>query len=137
MRRLKNELLPRYGRVLVCSLVLSAASGCGGDEGTQGSGSDTESGGKISGSNVEISIRDFAFVPAAVTVRRGSTVAWTNDDSAGHDVTKRAGPGSAFNSGATAGLRRGERFKHRFVTPGTVSYVCRAHIGMEATITVK
>src|SRR5476651_2588013 len=46
-----------------------------------------------------ISITNFAFNPATVTVKKGTIVTWTNKDSVGHTVTEtdaQAGPGSSL-----------------------------------------
>jgi plastocyanin len=75
-----------------------------------------------------VSIQNFAFSPATVNVKQGTTVTWTNQDQAPHDVT---GPG--FSSPM---LDTGVTFSHTFSTPGTFPYVCTIHPSMKGTVTV-
>ena len=84
-----------------------------------------------------VSMKDIAFNPAEVTVPKGGSVTWTNDDSVGHDVTKTAGPGPDFKSGDPGGLSGGDTFTQKFDTPGSIKYVCTVHPGMEGTVVVK
>jgi plastocyanin len=78
-----------------------------------------------------IEIVDFAFSPAELTVPVGTTVTWTNQDSAPHTVTADDG---SFDSGR---LNQGDSFSFTFETPGTYTYVCAFHPNMTATITVE
>jgi plastocyanin len=73
-----------------------------------------------------------AFNPAEITIKAGDTVTWTNEDSAGHDVT-----GDAFKSGAAGGIGNGDTFEHTFDEAGTFDYVCTVHPGMEGTVKVE
>ena len=84
-------------------------------------------------STVNVSIKGFAFNPAAITVVIGenSTVTWTNQDSVTHTVTSDTG---AFNSGD---LSSGQTFTHTFTTPGTYSYHCSIHTYMQGVVTVE
>ena len=77
-----------------------------------------------------VSIVDFAFQPASLSVTAGSTVTWTNSGAAPHTVTSDSG---AFNSGT---LQPGASFSHTFTTAGTFSYFCEIHPNMTGTITV-
>jgi len=82
-------------------------------------------------------MKDIAFKPASVTVKKGGTVKWTNDDSVGHDVTEESGPGPKFKSGSAGGLQGGDTFQQKFDAAGTVKYVCTVHPNMKGTVTVK
>lgn len=79
---------------------------------------------------VTVHIANFAFVPATVTVRAGTTVAFVNDDSDAHTVTA---VDRSFDSG---GLDSGESWSHVFASPGTFAYVCALHPVMRATVVV-
>jgi plastocyanin len=126
---------------LLCSaLALGlAATGCGGD--------DDEDGGearepapakdKKSGPRTQVTMKNTQFEPKSVTVKKGGTVEWTNEDSVGHDVTKESGPGPTFKSGSAGGMSKGDTYEQTFTTPGQVKYVCTVHPGMEGTVTVK
>src|SRR5262249_19652599 len=48
-------------------------------------------GGGSTGSVVDVSIRDFTFTPASVTVKMGSTVRWTNNGPSAHTTTSDMG----------------------------------------------
>ena len=73
----------------------------------------------------------FAFVPATLTVRAGTTVTWTNDDEEPHTVTSGKGPlrSPAMDAGAA--------YKYKFTRPGRYAYICTIHPFMRATVVVK
>ncbi|MFF3073420.1 cupredoxin family copper-binding protein [Kitasatospora sp. NPDC057904] len=79
-----------------------------------------------------VAIKNFAFAPAAVTVKAGTTVTWTNQDSEPHTVTGQNNTGP-LNSKA---LTTGQSYSYTFTTPGTYSYLCTIHPFMTATVTV-
>ena len=80
------------------------------------------------GSNV--SIANFAFAPASLTVAVGTAVTWTNSDSTGHTVTADDG------SFASDKLATGATFEETFTEAGTYAYHCSIHSSMTGTITV-
>jgi plastocyanin len=77
-----------------------------------------------------VSIANFAFAPASMTVAVGTTVTWTNTDSAGHTVTADDG---SFKSDK---LGTGATFSQTFTKAGTFAYHCSIHSSMTGTITV-
>ena len=77
-----------------------------------------------------ISINNFAFVPATLTVPVGGTVTWTNQDQEPHTVV--AGDGS-FRS---PGLGTGATYSHTFPTAGSFDYMCSIHPFMHGTVVV-
>ena len=79
----------------------------------------------------DVSIKDFSFGPAAITVPVGTTVNWHNNDGEPHTVVSADG---LFRSAA---LDTGESFSFKFTTAGTFKYVCTIHPRMVATVTVK
>ena len=78
----------------------------------------------------QVNIDNFAFVPATLTVRAGSTVTWTNHDEEPHTVAASDG---SFHS---PGLGTGGTFSHTFATAGTFDYVCSIHPMMHGTVVV-
>jgi plastocyanin len=78
----------------------------------------------------QVNIGNFAFVPATLTVRAGSTVTWTNHDEEPHTVVASDG---SFHS---PGLGTGGTFSHTFATAGTFDYVCSIHPMMHGTVVV-
>lgn len=79
-----------------------------------------------------VAIKNFAFAPAALTVRAGAKVTWRNEDTDAHTVTSQ-GSGGPLNSPA---LNTGGTFSFTFTTPGTYHYLCSIHPFMTATVTV-
>ena len=77
-----------------------------------------------------VSIKNFAFVPASVTVKVGTTITWTNTDQEAHTVTAKNG---AFTSPA---LSNGSTYHYTFTKPGTYDYLCTIHPFMTATVVV-
>jgi plastocyanin len=79
-----------------------------------------------------VTIQNFAFSPAAITVKEGTTVTWTNKDSVAHTVTEtdgKDGPNSGdVNPNAT--------YSFTFKSPGTYHYQCTVHPEMVGTVTV-
>jgi plastocyanin len=79
-----------------------------------------------------VDIKGFAFAPAQLVVKAGTTVTWTNRDGEAHTVTSQ-GSGGPLNSPA---LSTGQSYSHRFTSPGTYTYLCTIHPFMTATVTV-
>ncbi|MGW4400357.1 cupredoxin domain-containing protein [Amycolatopsis nivea] len=79
-----------------------------------------------------VAIKDFAFAPAATTVKKGTTVTWTNQDQDAHTVTS-TGSGGPLRSPT---LQNGQSYQYTFSTPGTFEYLCTIHPFMTATVTV-
>jgi len=80
---------------------------------------------------VSIDIKGFSFGPKTIKVKKGTTVTWTNLDSASHT-------GSAdnheFESGA---LEKGDTFSYTCNDAGSYSYYCEFHPSMTGTIVVE
>ncbi len=80
-----------------------------------------------------VSIQNFAFKPASVTVSQGSAVKWTNLDGAAHTTTSKLSGSLGWNSG---GLGHNGTFSKTLPAAGTYSYVCTFHFGMAGTVKV-
>jgi plastocyanin len=78
-----------------------------------------------------VTIQNFAFGPASLSVAVGSTVTWTNGDSTAHTATADDG---SFDSKSIAA---GGTFSQTFDTAGTFAYHCSIHPNMTGTIEVK
>jgi plastocyanin len=77
----------------------------------------------------------FAFSPATLTVKVGTTVTWTNMTQAGHTVT--SDDGKSFDSGISNPIAAsGGTYSFTFTKAGTFPYHCQIHPFMKATITV-
>lgn len=78
----------------------------------------------------KVAIQSFAFGPATITVRPGTTVTWTQDDEDQHTVTADDG---SFTSSP---LVTGQTYTHTFTAPGTYHYHCSIHPFMHGTVVV-
>lgn len=81
--------------------------------------------------DVAMEIKGFAFSQPALEIPVGTTVTWTNNDTAPHTVTQ---DGGGIQSGK---IDPGATFSFTFDTAGTFTYHCEFHPNMKATITVK
>jgi amicyanin len=79
--------------------------------------------------DASVSIRDFAFQPATVTVRVGDTVTWTNRDDVIHTVQWSSGPESPD-------LENGESYSRTFTSAGVFAYICGPHPFMTGSVRV-
>ncbi len=78
-----------------------------------------------------VDIIDFGF-PETLEVSVGTTVTWTNQDTAPHTVTSEPA-GDVFNSGK---LDQGDTFSFTFEEAGTYEYYCEYHANMKGTVVV-
>ncbi|MGI8587934.1 MAG: PQQ-dependent sugar dehydrogenase [Chloroflexia bacterium] len=85
----------------------------------------------LSSGRVNVTIQDFAFAPADITIPAGTTVRWDNTDLDYHTVTSDT-PG-LFDSGR---IYQNGAYQRTFLTPGTYGYHCTPHPYMQGTITV-
>ena len=81
--------------------------------------------------SVSIIIRSFAFEPGDVTIKKGTTIAWTNRDSVDHAVT--GDNDSMLNSPV---LKQDQNFSFTFTLPGEFYYHCAIHPSMKGKVTV-
>jgi plastocyanin len=82
----------------------------------------------------KVTIQDLAYSPAQITISKGQSVTWTNQDSRDHTVKSADGSPASFTS---PNLSPGQSFTQSFPTPGTYPYGCAYHPRMKGTITVK
>lgn len=78
----------------------------------------------------QVTIDNFAFAPATLTVKAGTTVTWTNRDEEPHTVAASDG---SFHS---PGMGTGATYSHAFPTAGKFDYVCSIHPMMHGTVVV-
>ncbi len=76
-----------------------------------------------------ILIKNFSFSPNVLTIKKGTTVTWTNQDSVVHTIKS-----DTFNS---SDLSQGDRFQFTFNNSGTFNYSCGIHPNMTGTIVVE
>lgn len=105
---------------------------------SQSNGSDEDA--NVTGQNEDtgtestdkVAITDFAFTPATIKIKKGTTVTWTNNDSVEHTVTaqKDGGPDSEL-------LAQGKTYSFTFNEVGTFDYFCKPHPNMTGTVIVE
>jgi plastocyanin len=102
--------------------------GCGGSSGSSSSGSSAAGG---SGTKA-VTIKDYTYAPASLTVPIGTTVRFTNQDSTPHTATSKESGG--FESGP---IDTGKTGTITLEKAGTYAYYCVFHPFMKGTITVE
>ena len=80
---------------------------------------------------VPVTIDNFVFEPARLTVKAGTTVTWLNRDDIPHTV---AAKDRLFKSKV---MDTDESYSFTFSTPGEYSYFCSLHPHMTGTIVVE
>ena len=140
-----KQFLAATCAALVLGLV---AVGCGGDDDSASNDSDSAAtteqtattekkqaaGGAAAGKQVAVEIVDIDYEPKDATVKKGTTVKWTNTGNLPHTVTKEGGPGEDFDSGT---LQPGDSYEQTFTAPGEIAYLCTIHSGQDGTVTVQ
>jgi plastocyanin len=125
LKRVRSLILPVVVGVLVAVAALLVKSG--GNGGSAGASSPAVA----TGGAGAVEIKNYSFLPARLTVRAGTKVAFTNQDATAHTATADTG---GLDSGTIA---PGGSKPIVFATPGTYAYHCAFHAFMTATVTVK
>lgn len=127
--------------VALSSLMLLSA--CGKDENTKvttntapatsGNAANSNADGKApaNAETKEITIENYAYSPAQITIAAGTKITWTNKDKIAHTAT---GDDKSFDSGL---LKTNASFSKVFSAPGTFAYHCTPHPNMKAQIVVQ
>jgi plastocyanin len=140
----KHFNLASFFPVALSLLVLLAACG-GGSSGTGGTtpttstttppaATATQAGNAQTVMIITDSSGSFAFSPASLTIKTGTTVTWKNTKAVSHTVT--SDDGKSFDSGAANPIAADGTFSSTFTTAGTFAYHCAIHPFMKATIIV-
>jgi plastocyanin len=80
----------------------------------------------------QVTISNYMFAPAKVTVHPGDTVRWTNQDSIPHTATSL--DGKSFDSGA---IDPNASWSFTFPKPGIYKYRCSIHPDMQGEVDVQ
>jgi plastocyanin len=95
-------------------------------------GSATSASAAPAAATAQVTIQNFAFAPATVTIEKGDTIRWTNLDSASHGAVT-VQPGFV-----TEILGQGQSTTTTFDRPGTFEYICNVHgASMRGTVVVR
>ena len=115
---------------LIASLTFAACAS------TAGSGASPAPAATAAGAKAAaVTIKGFAFSPAALTVDKGTAVTWTNNDGTTHTVT--SGANRTQDGKFDQEISNSTEASVTFDTAGTFEYFCRIHNTMKATVTVK
>ncbi len=77
----------------------------------------------------QVLIQGYKFQPDILTIQKGDTVTWTNQDSVKHNATN-----NSFDTGL---LSKGQSAQQTFNETGTFDYFCTPHPYMKGKIIVK
>lgn len=80
-----------------------------------------------------VEIENMAFKQNNISVKKGTTVTWTNKDDVQHNINPDQ-PSDSFKGSEL--LNKGETYSFTFDTAGTYTYHCTPHPFMKGTITV-
>jgi len=83
-------------------------------------------------SEVSVDINNFSFNSQILTIKAGTKVTWTNNDSVVHTITSDSG--DLLNSRV---LDLGETFSFTFNKSGSFTYHCNVHKTMKGTVIVE
>ncbi|MDO8668292.1 MAG: cupredoxin family copper-binding protein [bacterium] len=78
---------------------------------------------------ITVNIENFSFNSNSVTIKKGTTVTWINNDSAPHEIKS-----TGFNSEI---LSKDQSFSFTFNEAGTFGYSCSIHPSMTGEIIVE
>jgi plastocyanin len=81
-------------------------------------------------SDPSVTIADFTFAPATITIHVGDTITWIDGGPSPHTATANNGN---FDTGT---LQKGQSGSHTFSQAGTFAYFCRIHPFMHGTVVV-
>ncbi len=118
--------------LLACAALLGA---CGGSADTSPEAAESTpapAGAAAAAGDVRVAMKGFEFVPENVTVERGQTITWVNEDTAQHDAVATEGDGPQSEL-----FNQGESYSWTAEEAGEIPYVCTVHPGMDGTITVR
>jgi plastocyanin len=79
----------------------------------------------------DVAIQGFAFSPKEITIKKGTTITWTNLDSAAHTITSNVEGGPKSTA-----LQQGDTYQFTFENVGNYDYHCSIHPSMTGTIIV-
>lgn len=132
---MKKVIISAVGVVVLATAVFILASGKNQDNQTSTKSQPSPSGNirndQTPISVNKVSIENFAFTPAHISVKKGTTVTWTNNDSVAHTVS-----GDTDDGPNSLTLDPGDTYSFTFNDNGTMGYHCNIHQSMHGTVTV-
>jgi plastocyanin len=140
---LSADLIMPAGAVNLTIGEITSANATTGGTGAGGTGIGTGGAGTLpvqevacpASGTTDVTITDFVFTPANVTVPANTIVRWTNNGPSLHTVTNTAGAtNGTFDSGT---LNAGSSVCFSFTAPSTYNYFCTIHPFMTGSVTVQ
>lgn len=89
--------------------------------------------GPVGATDMQVTIDNFSFSPATITVPAGTTIVWTNRDDIPHTVVDAGDPKGT----KSPPLDTGDTYKRLFAATGTYHYFCSLHPHMQGTVEVR
>jgi plastocyanin len=124
----------RFVGISGVALMLACSSSTGSNLTAPSGGGGGGGGGGAGGTSADITIQDYSFSPATLTVKVGTTVRWTNNGPSAHTTVSDNGVWTSGRLGAPGGGggyggggSAGGTFGFTFMTPGTFGYHCAIH----------
>lgn len=118
----------RIAPPVVFALAVALAVGaCGGSDTKKNQGAQVTAPGEAA-----VKIVSFQFTPQTVTVKPGTKVTWTNEDTAVHAIKDT----SPLATPASQDMGKDATFSITYQQPGTFSYICNIHQYMTGTVSV-
>ena len=116
------------GLVGVAVIALSAvlAGGACGD------GDKKDDGATTPAADGSVQVVNFQFAPPSLTVKPGTRVTWTNEDTAVHSIKDT----SPLATPVSRDLAKGETFSITYQQAGSYPYICGIHQYMTGTVNV-
>lgn len=121
-RTVSNRVLAGLLVALLMTIVTPGLLGCGSKSGSS------------------VNIHDLQFDPQVLTVTKGTTVTWTNNDQTAHTVTSDSADSTtapAAQKFTSNPLNPGESYTHTFDQPGRYPYHCNIHPYLKGEVIVK
>jgi LPXTG-motif cell wall-anchored protein len=85
----------------------------------------------VAAASGSVTVADYSFAPATITISQGDTVTWTNNGPTPHSATSTGG---SFDTGI---FPAGQSRSHTFTEAGSFSYFCTPHPQMKGTVVVQ
>lgn len=122
----------RTNRLVTVSLALTIALGAcaGGDAKKAASSSGTD---PKATATTSVAVKDFVFDAKTITVKKGATVTWTNEDEFDHSVHIDSLDVIGPNFGP---MTMPTTYAYQFTEAGTFPYLCGVHNSMTGTVIV-
>ena len=118
--------------VVSAAVVVVASGACGSDDGGATADAPKSAASGSVSAEPAVDIVNFVFEPKSLTVKAGTSVTWTNEDTALHSVKDT----SPLSTPVSPDLGKGATFSITYAQPGSYSYICGIHQYMTGSVQV-